>query len=392
MCYMAVLLSILSCKTKNAENRTIIQAGTYKIVVDTDTTRLDGTVELKQDIDSAWVGVINLEGIDYSYGPVSDFQISDDSVNLGRFRFRLKVDISTLIGYLTYNDSIRHSASMTFQYDSVSQALEESLGYVPITVDDGFLAGRWPTAISDSAFYYVASLNRDTRKSRIRLVQKTADSWTETDVAYDNDFLAVYSIGLSSDTSYFIAHALTRLEEDDPNYRVGLFKMTLSDPLTVDSIMYLSETINDNGLLIFPSVYEDESIYFAANGGEKNLGKMDIYKAVPDGADYEVSNLGAPVNSELSDAAPWVTRDGSKMLFYRRTVPGQYPSTDKIFLAKAEENGWSEPVKLGPPVNTPYAFEYGARLSPSGNFLFLTSARRGEGYIYRIPVEDIPEL
>jgi hypothetical protein len=389
---MVVLLSFLACKTRDAENRTIIPEGTYKIVIDTDTASLEGKVELKQDIDSAWVGVINLEGIDYSFGPVSDFQISDDSLSLGRYRFRLKVDITTLLGYLTYDDTTRYSATMTFQYDRVSQALKQSLGYVPITIDDDFLAGRWPTPISDSAFYYVASMDRKTQKSRIRLVEKSADGWTETDVAYDNDFLAVYSIGISSDKSYFIAHALTRLEEDDPDYRVGLFKMTLTNPSTVDSIIYLPETVNDNGLVIFPSVHQDESIYFAANGGEQNLGKMDIYKAVPDGEDYEVSNLDAPVNSELSDAAPWVSPDKTKMLFYRRTAPGQYPSTDKIFLAKADENGWSDPVKLGPPVNTPYAFEYGARLSPSGNFMFLTSARRGEGYIYQIPVEEIPEL
>jgi len=50
------------------------------------------------------------------------------------------------------------------------------------------------------------------------------------------------------------------------------------------------------------------------------------------------------------------------------------------------------PQRNGPPVNSFYSYEYAARVSPSGEYLFVDSGRRNSTGIHRIPIADISQL
>lgn len=66
-------------------------------------------------------------------------------------------------------------------------------------------------------------------------------------------------------------------------------------------------------------------------------------------------NLGAPVNSDVGDAAP-TTSDNGRLLYFFSARPGGFGGAD-IFVSRRLSTGtdgevWGEPVNLGPDVNT----------------------------------------
>jgi Tol biopolymer transport system component len=89
-------------------------------------------------------------------------------------------------------------------------------------------------------------------------------------------------------------------------------------------------------------------------------------------------NLGSTVNSPYEDGLPCVSADGLELYFYSNR-PGGYGGRDLWVTTRAtKEDPWSEPVNLGPTVNSP-ANEASAEISDDGLVLFFASERTG-GY------------
>lgn len=144
-----------------------------------------------------------------------------------------------------------------------------------------------------------------------------------------------------------------------------------------------------------PTVAPDGSLlYWSAIPG-RNLGESDIYLAPRRGNGYgEPESLGSPVNSEHFETHPWISPDGSCLLFACDFCPDAAGGSD-VYMTRREANGWSAPVNLGPPVNSEY-YDFGARVSPDGTWLFVTSNRPVPGWsgphrqnIWRIRVDEL---
>lgn len=74
----------------------------------------------------------------------------------------------------------------------------------------------------------------------------------------------------------------------------------------------MGEKVNTKGNEIFPSITEDNVLYFASNGHE-GLGGLDIYETkIKDDKPGKVYNMGKPVNSEHDDFAYNLNSDGKK--------------------------------------------------------------------------------
>ena len=74
----------------------------------------------------------------------------------------------------------------------------------------------------------------------------------------------------------------------------------------------LGEKVNTKGNELFPSITEDNILYFASNGHE-GLGGLDIYETkIRDDKAGKVYNMGKPVNSEHDDFAYNLNADGKK--------------------------------------------------------------------------------
>jgi hypothetical protein len=135
------------------------------------------------------------------------------------------------------------------------------------------------------------------------------------------------------------------------------------------------------------SVAADGSIYFNSSdpGG---AGRGDIYVSrLANGRYQDPMSVGAPVNTEFDESAPFIAPDQSYLLFMRLGGPGSLGSVDLYASFRTVNGSWSAPRNLGPRVNTE-ADEICPIVSPDGQYLFFNS----EGDIYWVDAAIIEEL
>ena len=112
------------------------------------------------------------------------------------------------------------------------------------------------------------------------------------------------------------------------------------------------------------------------------LGGVDLWmttRASPQDNWSKPVNLGPTVNSAHTDWSPSLSADGS-MLFFMSNRPGSPYGTDEYDLwvttRPTTDDPWSEPVNLGPEINSP-EIEGGPTISADGATLFFHGTRPG---------------
>jgi len=156
-------------------------------------------------------------------------------------------------------------------------------------------------------------------------------------------------------------------------------RATVSDPW--DPPVNLGPTINSAETDVTPSISADGlTLYFSSYrpGGH---GKMDIWIATRQTTDDEwgaPENLGPTINSSALDWSPSISDDGLE-LFIHSDRPSSYGG-DELWVARRKtiDDPWSEPVNLGPPVNS-LSLEATPSISADGLLLFFQSDRP-DGY------------
>ncbi len=96
---------------------------------------------------------------------------------------------------------------------------------------------------------------------------------------------------------------------------------------------------------------DGKTLYFSSNrpGGE---GGMDLYSATKKGGGWDnVENLGKVINTEFDEEAPCILPDNATLYFSsngHETMGGM----DIFYSVLGKDGNWSDPVNIGPPVNT----------------------------------------
>jgi outer membrane protein OmpA-like peptidoglycan-associated protein len=130
-----------------------------------------------------------------------------------------------------------------------------------------------------------------------------------------------------------------------------------------------AQTLSSNGSYMF----------FTACNRPGGIGNCDIYfSAFSNGKWSEPSNLGIPVNTKHWESTPSISADG-RTLFFSSSRPGGVGGKDIWFSRLDEKNKWTEPVNLGPNINTE-----GDEISPFIHFdgktlYFASDGRLGMG-------------
>ncbi len=116
------------------------------------------------------------------------------------------------------------------------------------------------------------------------------------------------------------------------------------------------------------------------------FGQFDIYSASKTETGWgNLYHFPMPVNSEYQDESGYLTSDGKAIIFtsdrpfgnnhfspYGTYYHGGVNGNMDIYVCLKTENGWSEPINLGPTINTPFA-ERSAFLHPDGKTLYFSS-------------------
>ncbi len=106
-------------------------------------------------------------------------------------------------------------------------------------------------------------------------------------------------------------------------------------------------------------------LFKSDNGGDVFSSRLKGTKWLPP------KNLGSPINSKHWEPSVCLSAD-ERTLFFVSDRPGGQGGRD-IYLCRRLPNGkWSDPINLGPPVNTPYD-EDGPFFHPDGKTLFYSS-------------------
>ncbi len=142
------------------------------------------------------------------------------------------------------------------------------------------------------------------------------------------------------------------------------------DPEPVD---FADATSND----AHPALSTDGSLLIFVSDRDGGFGGLDLWGVRREGETWGAPfNLGLGVNSGGNESFPFLHADGT--LYYSSTVGGEAgaPEHLDIFYARQEDEGWTEPVRLGDPFNGP-ADDFGIVVASDNASGYFSSARGG---------------
>ncbi|AZQ61507.1 OmpA family protein [Flammeovirga pectinis] len=82
------------------------------------------------------------------------------------------------------------------------------------------------------------------------------------------------------------------------------------------------------------------------------------------------------INSNYNEGSPYLSKDGKTLYFIRCMAPGGLGDCDIYYSNRVGDSTWSEPVNLGPNINS-YAWDSHPSLSMTEDTLFFASDRKG---------------
>jgi len=156
----------------------------------------------------------------------------------------------------------------------------------------------------------------------------------------------------------------------------------LKNPVAFNPVS-IGEGVNTKDDEYWPSITADGQTFMFTR--QSNPGKRANYTGSSQ-EDFYISyfkngfwqnavNAGYPLNTSHNEGAQTLSSNGNYMYFTACDRPGGLGSCD-LFYSSNSEGKWSEPVNLGPPVNTIY-WESQPSVSADGKILFFSSSRPG---------------
>ena len=136
----------------------------------------------------------------------------------------------------------------------------------------------------------------------------------------------------------------------------------------------LGAPVNSEHKEYFPSLTRSGTIYFTRE--DAATGDSAIFRCrMVDGAWTAAERLPAVVNSGNARFNAFVAHDESYLIYGMTGRKDSLGSVDYFVSFRTADDAWSEPVNLGPTVNTPGQNEYSPYVTRDGRYLFFMSGR-----------------
>ena len=132
-----------------------------------------------------------------------------------------------------------------------------------------------------------------------------------------------------------------------------LYYSTLSSDGSWTEPQNLGASVNTKAWESQPSLSANGNLLFFASNRKGGYGAADIYACgrTPSGGWTEPMNLGPIINTEKDDQSPFFHADGKTLYFMSSGHPGM-GDFDLFKTEIGEDNLWTKPMNLGYPINT----------------------------------------
>jgi hypothetical protein len=115
-----------------------------------------------------------------------------------------------------------------------------------------------------------------------------------------------------------------------------------------------------------------------------------IYRSRPVGGAYQVpEKLGPNVNIGRARYNAFVAADESYIIIPAYGMPDSYGATDYYISFRDSLDNWSQPMNMGPAINSSFSREWSASVSADGKYLFLMSDRMGSTSPGKLSTESL---
>ena len=193
-----------------------------------------------------------------------------------------------------------------------------------------------------------------------------------------------HSIGIYLESLKHIQKYLTykRISSNYRNKALSLKKScefsinAMKSPVTFNPVN-LGINVNSNADEYLPALSADGStLIFTRSENVKGVRNEDFYISYNDTDEWQfANNLGEPINTLKNEGAQCITADGKTLYFTACSRNDSYGRCD-IYQSDFVNDKWTNPVNLGPNINTE-SWESQPAISSDGRQLFFVSNRPG---------------
>ncbi len=176
------------------------------------------------------------------------------------------------------------------------------------------------------------------------------------------------------------------IPDTEVNYYISCSKSAIeliSHP-HLSVIKNIGNTINSPYADYVPLISPDETTLYFTSRREGSTGNLkdvygnyfeDVYVSQKgdDGKWATPKNIGAPINTSTHDACVALSFDGNQLIIYRTAAD---MISGDLYLSRMDFDGWAAPVKFGPLINTPY-IETSACFSTDTSVIYFSSNKIG---------------
>lgn len=194
----------------------------------------------------------------------------------------------------------------------------------------------------------------------------------------------ISTVGISGNGNFLV---LARNDNDDYNLYMSNFDNTKK---SWSQISKLPKEINARNWETCGSLSKNgDTLYFSSNR-EGGYGGFDIYISVKSslGTWSNPINMGPVINTPLDESSPFITYDSKKLFFSSKghTTMGGYD----LFVSSKVDGVWSSPTNLGFPLNTleDNTFFFPIGEGKKGFISRLNPERQGEADIYLVTIDE----
>lgn len=178
------------------------------------------------------------------------------------------------------------------------------------------------------------------------------------------------------ENTMYITRRTGNLRDNRPNEDIYYAKRTESGWEKIRNLGPPINTADNEGA--FSVSADGHYIFFTSCSRPGGKGQCDIWLTIDrDGKWSEPMNLQAPINTRNWESQPSIASNG-KILYFTSDRPGGYGGTD-LWYAKFGDEGWEDPVNLGPEINTPLDEQFPFIHSDNTTLYFSSEGHPGMG-------------